>query len=129
MAAKYGDDLWSDLPARFDDFTPSAPCGSQKKVRIPDEMTEPLAFFLGAYASEGHTSRSTWTIIITNSEDAVLEEVAEAARMCFDVEARYPPARRPLPERRDLVQDDRRVPRVPGLRGAGLAPSASPTPC
>ena len=88
VAAKYGDELWSDLPARFDDFTPTPTYGSQKTVRIPDELTEPLAFLLGAYASEGHTSRSKWTIVITNSEDAVLEEIAEAARQCFEVEAK-----------------------------------------
>ncbi len=93
VATKYGDELWSDLPARFDDFIPTPSYGSQKKVRIPDELTEPLAFFLGAYASEGHTSRSTWTVVITNSEDAVLEEIAEAARQCFDVEAKI---RRPV---------------------------------
>ncbi|MGA2519847.1 MAG: hypothetical protein ABSG81_03405, partial [Acidimicrobiales bacterium] len=88
VATKYGDDLWSDVPPRFDGFVPSAPYGSQKKVRVPQEMTDSLAFFLGAYASEGHTSRSTWTVTITNSEDAVLEEVAEAIRVCFDVQAK-----------------------------------------
>ena len=88
VATKYGDDLWATFAPRFDDFTPSPVYGSQKRVRIPDEMTDPLAFFLGAYASEGHTTRSTWTVIVTNSEDAVLEEVAEAARVCFDVEAK-----------------------------------------
>ena len=88
VAAKYGDELWSEIPARFDDFAPTPAYGSQKTVRIPQEMTDSLAFFLGAYASEGHTSRSTWTVIITNSEEAVLEEIAEAARVCFDVEAK-----------------------------------------
>ncbi|HXP32866.1 MAG TPA: polymorphic toxin-type HINT domain-containing protein [Acidimicrobiales bacterium] len=88
VASKYGDELWSELPARFDDFTPTPPRGSQKAVDVPEEMTEPLAFLLGAYASEGHTSRSTWTIVITNSEDAVLEAIAEAARQCFDVDAK-----------------------------------------
>ena len=88
VATKYGDELWSELPARFDDFTPTAPYGSQKQVWIPPEMTEPLAFLLGAYAAEGHTIRSTWTVVITNSEDAVLEEIAEAVRQCFDVDAK-----------------------------------------
>ncbi len=120
VATKYGDELWSELPARFDDFTPTPAYGSQKMVRIPDEMTDSLAFFLGAYASEGHTSRSTWTVIITNSEDAVLEEVAEAARVCFDVDAKIRRPVGPLPERRAFLQDDRRVPRVPGVRRAGL---------
>jgi hypothetical protein len=62
-------------------------------VRIPEEMTDSLAFLLGAYASEGCTKRSIWTIVITNSEDAVLEEIAEAARQCFDVDAKI---RRPV---------------------------------
>jgi intein/homing endonuclease len=88
VASKYGDELWSDLPSRFDDFAPTPRRCSQKTVRIPEEMTDSLAFLLGAYASEGHTSRSTWTVVITNSEDAVLEEIAEAARQCFDVDAK-----------------------------------------
>ncbi len=87
VASKYGDELWSELPARFDDFTPAPPRTSQKTVRIPDEMTDSLAFLLGAYASQGCTKRSNWTIVITNSEVAVLEEIAEAARVCFDVDA------------------------------------------
>ncbi len=76
------------LPTRFDDFVPSAPYGSQKAVRLPDEMTEELAFLLGAYAAEGHTHRPTWTITITNSVDAVLERVAAAWRSVFGIEAR-----------------------------------------
>jgi len=88
VATKVGDDLWSEIAPRFDDFTPTAPYGSQKKVHVPDEMTDSLAFLLGAYASEGHTNRSTWTVVITNSEDTVLEEVAEAVRQSFDVEAK-----------------------------------------
>jgi len=88
VSVQYGDDLWSTLPARFDDFQPSPRRGSQKSVRIPDEMNEELAFLLGAYASEGHTTRTTWSVTITNSVDAVLERVAEAWRNQFGVEAR-----------------------------------------
>ncbi len=88
VTSKYGDELWSEIPARFDDFVPTPQRCSQKTVRIPDEMTDSLAFLLGAYASEGCTKRSNWTIVITNSEDAVLEEIAEAARLCFDVDAK-----------------------------------------
>ncbi|HXX90231.1 MAG TPA: vitamin B12-dependent ribonucleotide reductase, partial [Acidimicrobiales bacterium] len=93
VATKFGDDLWSTMPPRFDDFAPSAPYGSQKAVRIPEQMTDSLAFFLGAYAAEGHTTRSTWTVVVTNADDAVLEEVAEAARIAFGV---APKIRRPL---------------------------------
>jgi intein/homing endonuclease len=88
VAVRYGDDLWSTMPARFDDFVPSAAYGSQKDVRLPEEMTEEFGFLLGAYASEGHTSASNWTITITNSVDAVLDRVAEAWRSEFGVEAR-----------------------------------------
>jgi ribonucleotide reductase alpha subunit len=88
VATKYGDDLWSTLCPRFDDFAPTAPYGSQKAIDIPESMSEPLAFFLGAYASEGHTSRSTWTVIITNSDDGVLEEVAMVVWMAFGIEAK-----------------------------------------
>jgi intein/homing endonuclease len=88
VAVQYGDDLWSQLPARFDDFVPSRPYGSQKAVRLPAEMTEELAFLLGAYVSEGHTARSTWTISITNSVPEVLDRVIAAWRSEFGVEAR-----------------------------------------
>ena len=55
-----------------------APYGSRRRFGLPVEMTEELAFLLGAYASEGHTTRSTWTITITNSVDSVLERVADS---------------------------------------------------
>ncbi|MEZ5170089.1 MAG: LAGLIDADG family homing endonuclease [Acidimicrobiia bacterium] len=88
VATRYGTELWSELPARFDDFTASAKYGSQKQVRVPDEMSEELAFLLGAYASEGHTIRSTWTIVVTNSVDAVLDRVARAWPNLFGVQAK-----------------------------------------
>ncbi len=88
VATKYGDDLWSTTLPFFDDFVPTPPYGSQKAVDLPRQMNDYLAFLLGAYAAEGHTSRSTWTVIITNSVDRVLEEVAEAVRMTFGIEAK-----------------------------------------
>ncbi|HEX9889704.1 MAG TPA: polymorphic toxin-type HINT domain-containing protein [Nitriliruptorales bacterium] len=88
VATRYGADLWSTLPARFDGFEASAPHGSQKSVAIPDEMSEELAFLLGAYVSEGHTTRSNWTVRIHNAVDAVLERVATAWRDLFAVEPR-----------------------------------------
>jgi intein/homing endonuclease len=88
VAQQYGADLWSVLPARFDDFGATASYGSQKTVTVPAEMTEELAFLLGAYAAEGHTTRSNWTVTITNSVDGVLQRVAAAWRSEFGVEAR-----------------------------------------
>jgi ribonucleotide reductase alpha subunit len=88
VATKYGDDLWSTLPTRFDDFVPTPLYGSQKAIDIPQEMSIPLALFLGAYASEGHTSRSVWTVIITNSDEGVLEDVVTWVRMAFGIEAK-----------------------------------------
>jgi ribonucleotide reductase alpha subunit len=88
VAAQYGADLWSPMPARFDDFVPSSPYGNQKAVRIPSEMSDELAFLLGAYIAEGHVSRSNWTVTITNADDGVLTRVQEAWRNLFDVDAR-----------------------------------------
>ncbi|MGH9054416.1 MAG: LAGLIDADG family homing endonuclease [Acidimicrobiales bacterium] len=85
IAVRYGDDLWSSLPARFDDFRPSPLYGSQRSVRLPEEMTEDLALVLGAYASGGHTTRSVWTVSITNSVDTVLEQVAAAVERVFGI--------------------------------------------
>jgi adenosylcobalamin-dependent ribonucleoside-diphosphate reductase len=88
VAQQYGSDLWSTMPARFDGFAPSTRYGSQKLVRIPNEMTEELAFLLGAFAAEGHIARSTYTVVITNSVESVLERIVAAWRSEFAVEAR-----------------------------------------
>ncbi len=88
VATQYGSELWGVLPSRFDDFVPTARYGCQKEIQVPREMSEELAFLLGAYASEGHTIMSTWTVTITNSIDAVLERVVRAWRSEFGIEAR-----------------------------------------
>ncbi|MPZ74669.1 MAG: hypothetical protein GEU74_15870, partial [Nitriliruptorales bacterium] len=88
VAMQYGSELWSPIAARFDDFFPSAPYGSQKRVTLPEEMTQELAFLLGTYAAEGHTHRPTWTVTITNSVDTVLERVAAAWESQFGVKAK-----------------------------------------
>ncbi|MBI4400298.1 MAG: hypothetical protein HY581_01555, partial [Nitrospirae bacterium] len=88
VALQYGSDLWSALPARFGDFRPSPSYGCQKDVTIPVEMSEELAFLLGAYVAEGHVTRATWTVTITNSVDSVLERVAAAWRSLFGIEPR-----------------------------------------
>ncbi|MBA3604955.1 MAG: vitamin B12-dependent ribonucleotide reductase [Acidimicrobiia bacterium] len=88
VATKYGAELWASLPARLDDFRPSPLYGSQKAVTIPSEMTEDLAFLLGAYAAEGCTVRSTWTIRITNSVPEVRVKVIDAWRRVFGVVAK-----------------------------------------
>ena len=88
VATQYGSELWSSGPAHFDDFAPTPPYGCQKRVRVPREMSEELAWLLGAYAAEGHTSRSNYTVCITNSVPAVRDRVVAAWRSVFDVEAR-----------------------------------------
>jgi ribonucleoside-diphosphate reductase alpha chain len=88
VAVQYGDDLWSTTPARFDDFQPSAPYGSQTRVKAPGEMTEELGFLLGAYVAEGHTTRSNYSVRITNAVESVLERVARAWQELFGIEAR-----------------------------------------
>ena len=99
VAVRYGADLWAQVPPRIV-FLPSAPYGCQQRVRVPSEMTEELAFLLGAYAAEGHTSESVWSIRITNAVDSVLERIAMAAYNVFGVTARIrrPPERCPFVE-------------------------------
>ena len=83
VATQYGDDLWAAAPASFDEFAPSASYGSQKTVTIPKEMDSRLAFFLGAFAAEGHISRSTWTVKISNADEAVIPLIVDAAQAAF----------------------------------------------
>jgi intein/homing endonuclease len=87
VATSYGADMWSVLPARFDDFMPSASYGGQKAVSLPAEMSEDLAFLLGAIAAEGHITRSNWTVTVTNADEGVLHRVSETWKRVFGVEA------------------------------------------
>jgi adenosylcobalamin-dependent ribonucleoside-diphosphate reductase len=93
VATQYGDDLWSSTPAAFSEFTPTPSHGSQKHVRIPAEMDEQLAFLLGAFAAEGHIARSTWTVKISNADEAVIPLIAAAIEFAFGIApkvVRYP---------------------------------------
>jgi ribonucleoside-diphosphate reductase alpha chain len=87
VAVKYGANLWSTIPARFDGFEPSPRYGSQKTVRIPQEMSDDLGYLLGAFAAEGHITRSTWTINITNSVPEVRRHLVALWSALFDVTA------------------------------------------
>ncbi|HET6687436.1 MAG TPA: LAGLIDADG family homing endonuclease, partial [Jiangellaceae bacterium] len=88
VATQYGTELWSTVPASLRDIKVSQPHGNQKLVTLPAEMTDELAFLLGAYAAEGHTTRSTWTIVITNSVRDVLVRVRDAWQGIFGLQAR-----------------------------------------
>ncbi len=88
VALQYGAELWSATPASLRDITVSALHGNEKTVSLPSEMTAELAFLLGAYAAEGHTTRSNWTISITNSVPEVLERVRQAWQDLFGLRAR-----------------------------------------
>ena len=99
VATQYGDDMWSQEAARFDDFLPPPAHGYQKTIRMPESMTTDLAFFLGAYASEGHTTRTNYTVTLTNSDLDVLKRILEAGRASFGLEGR-------------LVQHDEKCPAV-----------------
>ena len=88
VATKYGDEMWASLPPQFDDFTPSKRYGPQKSVAIPPAMTEQLAFLLGAFAAEGHISRSNWTIRIANADEDVIARLARASEQVFGIPAR-----------------------------------------
>lgn len=68
---------------------PDRPCrGSEKRIAFPAEMTNELAFLLGAYLSEGHTTRSNWSVILTNSVEDVLIRAQEAWWTEFGLRAR-----------------------------------------
>ncbi len=86
VATQYGTDLWAETPPRLPVLTTPLH-GSEKRVALPETMTEELAWLLGAYAAEGHTTRSNWTVTLTNSVDAVLERAVSAWQSEFGVKA------------------------------------------
>jgi ribonucleoside-diphosphate reductase alpha chain len=86
VAIQHGNDMWASDPPDFEGFEPSELYGSQKATIIPDQMTDELAFFLGAYCAEGHTSRTNYTICIANTEENVLARLSSAAKSLFGLE-------------------------------------------
>jgi adenosylcobalamin-dependent ribonucleoside-diphosphate reductase len=88
VALQYGAEIWASTAAKLPAVGGSPLHGNQKVVVLPGEMSEELAFLLGAYASEGHTTFSNWTITITNSVPEVLERVRQAWQSVFGLRAR-----------------------------------------
>lgn len=62
--------------------------GNQKRVQLPFVMDDDLALLLGMYASEGHTNPSNYSIVITNSEEPVLERCVLLWEKVFGLRAR-----------------------------------------
>jgi intein/homing endonuclease len=85
VAIHYGADLWSMVPAHL--AVAPAPERGDRHACMPTQMTEDLAFLLGAYAATGHTSFSTWSVRIAYPDRGVLEQIAEAAEEIFGVPA------------------------------------------
>jgi hypothetical protein len=81
-------EMWSSDSASLPGLPPRPRYGSEKTIKLPTQMTNELALFLGAYLSEGHTSRSTWSVVITNSVLDVLERVRAAAEVVFGLRGR-----------------------------------------
>jgi hypothetical protein len=88
VAVQYGAELWASTPASLRGIDVSPPHGNQKLVTLPAEMSEDLAFLLGAYAAEGHTTRSNWTVTITNSVPDVLKRVQQVWLTAFGLQAK-----------------------------------------
>jgi ribonucleoside-diphosphate reductase alpha chain len=88
VALQYGAELWSSTAPSLRGISISRLYGRQKQISLPTEMSEELAFLLGAYASEGHTTSSNWTITITNSVPEVLDRVRRAWESVFGLQAR-----------------------------------------
>ncbi|HVW31304.1 MAG TPA: adenosylcobalamin-dependent ribonucleoside-diphosphate reductase, partial [Acidimicrobiia bacterium] len=85
VALRYGAELWSLLPAALEGFEAGEVADAWQ---VPGEMSEPLAFLLGAFAAGGRVSESTATITISHPAPAVLDRLAGAWKTLFGLEAR-----------------------------------------
>ncbi|TDD51605.1 hypothetical protein E1263_29940 [Kribbella antibiotica] len=88
LGIRYGGYSWPTQPASLPELPYRKRYGSEKAVVFPAVMTAELAFLLGAYASEGHTTRANWSVIITNSVLHILQRVQAAWSSCFGLTAR-----------------------------------------
>lgn len=87
IGIQYGGDWPAQAPRMpRPDFRPLH--GNEKAITYPEKLTTELAFLLGAYLSEGHTTRSNWSVILTNSVMVVLERAQQAWFDVFGLRAR-----------------------------------------
>ena len=134
VATQYGDDMWSsDAGAVRRLRRRRAPHGSQKRITVPGAMTEHLAFFLGAFAAEGHIARSNHTIRIANADEGVIARLVADAEVALRLHAARVARARQVPVGRPVLQalvefldylgcgDARKRQAHPG-RGAAVAP-------
>src|SRR5206468_1358183 len=78
-------ELWTLLPASLTGFEAGEVADAWQ---VPGEMSEALAFLLGAFAATGRVSESTATITISHPGPVVLERLAGAWKSLFGLEAR-----------------------------------------
>lgn len=88
LAIRYGDHAWPTKAYALPRLPHRPRYGSEKAIVLPTTMTSELAFLLGAFAAEGHTTRSNWSVIVTNSVDVVLRRVQVAWLSLFGLTAR-----------------------------------------
>lgn len=88
LGIRYGHHEWPEMPVVLPRLPDRRPRGNEKVIVQPAVMTSELAFLLGAYASEGHTTRSNWSVIVTNSVLDVLRRVQAAWASNFGLTAR-----------------------------------------
>jgi len=88
VAVQYGSNMWPTRPPSLEDFLPSERYGCQKTIRIPAEMSKELAFFLGAYCAEGHTTRVNHTVYFANTDEGVIARLVTSACDIFGIDAR-----------------------------------------
>ncbi|HLG68022.1 MAG TPA: LAGLIDADG family homing endonuclease [Acidimicrobiales bacterium] len=81
VALRFGADVWAALPARIE--AAPVPSDGSGGVRVPREMSEDLAFFLGAYAAQGSLCRATGSVRIAHADEGARRAVAEAVRRAF----------------------------------------------
>lgn len=87
VAVRYGG-IWPAAPASLPVPVARRNYGSEKSIHVPTVMTNELAFLLGAYMAEGHTTLSTWTVVITNSVPNVLKRVQRVLESEFGLQSR-----------------------------------------
>lgn len=130
--------IWTNSAAQLPVLPVRRLYGTEKDITVPGRMTTELAFLLGAYLAEGHTNRNNWSVVITNSVEAVLVRAqrAWASEFCLSSRITKAPGRcmglvvsgKRLVEYMELLAcgsraSNKSVPRViaEGTRGHALA--------
>jgi len=79
-----GKNIWSETNYNIN-FKQIKYNHKQKPIKVPKHFNEEIAWFFGAYTADGNTTKSNWTITITNNNINILNKCQKIVKKHFGI--------------------------------------------